>query len=107
LPYELDGDAPRADVVFGDDPIHTPEWVREEVRRIVTAAGYTFGVNRPFAGTVVPLSMYGDRRVTSFMLEINRATYMDEEKTVRGKGFEQVRSLIREIAEAVSKAIWK
>lgn len=102
LPYELDGDAPRADVVFGDDPIHTPEWVREEVRRLVTAAGYTFGINRPFAGTVVPLSMQGDTRVTSFMLEINRATYMNEATTSRNEGFARVRALIREIAEMVA-----
>ena len=102
LPYELDGDAPRADVVFGDDPIHTPEWVREDIRRLVTAAGYTFGVNRPFAGTVVPLSMYGDTRVTSFMLEINRATYMNEATTTRSEGFALMRELIRDIARVVA-----
>ena len=104
LPYELYGDSPRADVVFGDDPIHTPEWVRDEVRRIVTSAGYTFGLNRPFAGTVVPLSLYGDTRVTSFMLEINRVTYMDEATTTRGEGFPRMKALVREIAEVVSKA---
>jgi N-formylglutamate amidohydrolase len=101
LPYELDGDASRADVVFGDDPIHTPGWVRDEVQRIVTGAGYTFGLNRPFAGTVVPLSMYGDTRVTSFMLEINRATYMNEETTTRNSGFDRMRELVREVVEVV------
>jgi N-formylglutamate amidohydrolase len=104
LPYELYGDSSRPDVVLGDDSTHTPGWVRDEIQRLVTEAGYSFGLNRPFAGTIVPLSMYGDTRVISFMLEINRATYMDEEKTARREGFERMRTLIREITEAVSKA---
>ena len=102
LAYELDADAPRADVVFGDDPIHTPSWVREEVERLTKAAGYSFGVNRPFAGTVVPLPLYGDTRVTSFMLEINRATYMDEERTARSAGFPRMRALISEIVRCIT-----
>ena len=102
LAYELDADAPRADVVFGDDPIHTPSWVREEVQRLTKAAGYSFGVNRPFAGTVVPLPLYGDTRVTSFMLEINRATYMDEERTARSAGFPRMRALISEIVRCIT-----
>ena len=104
LPYELYGDSSRPDVVLGDDSTHTPAWVRDEVQRLVTQAGYSFGLNRPFAGTIVPLPMYGDTRVVSFMLEINRATYMDEERTARNEGFERMRALIREIAETVSKA---
>jgi hypothetical protein len=50
------------------------------VRRLVTQAGYSFGLNRPFAAAIVPLSMYGDTRVKLLRLEINRATHMDEEK---------------------------
>jgi N-formylglutamate deformylase len=102
LPYEIYGDSPRADVVFGDDPIHTPAWIREEVRRLVTSAGYSFGLNRPFAGTVVPLPLYGDTRVSSVMLEINRATYMNEITTTRSSGFSQMRSLIGEIVKVVA-----
>jgi len=102
LPYELFGDSTRADVVFGDDPIHTPPWIREEVRRLVTSAGYTFGLNRPFAGTVVPLPLYGDTRVSSFMLEINRATYMNEITTTRSSGFSRMRALIGEIVKVVA-----
>ena len=102
LPYELYGDTSRPDVVLGDDSTHTPAWVRDEVQRLVTRAGYSFGLNSPFAGTIVPLSMYGDTRVTSFMLEINRATYMHEGTTTRSEGFPHMRSLVREIVETVA-----
>jgi N-formylglutamate deformylase len=97
LPYELYADAPRPDVVLGDDSTHTPAWLGIEIERLVKRAGYSFGLNRPFAGTIVPLSFYGDTRVTSFMLEINRATYMDEVTTTRVKGFSRMRALIEEI----------
>ena len=103
LAYELDAEAPRADVVCGDDPLHTPPWVREEIERLTIAAGYSFGVNRPFAGTVVPLPLYGDTRVTSFMLEINRATYMDEQKTTRHEGLAKMQALISEIVTCVTE----
>ena len=103
LAYELDGYAPRADVVFGDDPLHTPSWVRDEVERLTKAAGYSFGVNRPFAGTVVPLPLYGDTRVTSCMLEINRANYMDEHSTTRHAGLEKMQALISAIVTRIAE----
>jgi N-formylglutamate amidohydrolase len=103
LPYELDGDAPRADVVFGEDSLHTPAWIRHEVERLTKAAGYSFGVNRPFAGTVVPLQLYGDTRIASCMLEINRATYMDEGTTTRNAGLARMQALISEIVTCIAE----
>ena len=97
LPYELYADVPRPDLVLGDDSTHTPAWLGIEIERLVKRAGYSFGLNRPFAGTIVPLSFYGDTRVTSLMLEINRATYMDEVTTTRLQGFSRMRALIEEI----------
>lgn len=98
LPYELYGDAPRPDVVFGDDPTHTPAWTHDEVSRLSREAGYSFGVNRPFAGTVVPLPFYGDTRVSSFMLEINRRTYMNEKNTAPHEGMERMKAFLGELA---------
>lgn len=103
LPYELDGDAPRPDVVFGDDPLHTPDWIRDEVSRLTREAGYSYGLNRPFAGTVVPLPFYGEKRVSSFMLEINRRTYMNERTTTPHEGMSRIHNLIREIARSLAE----
>jgi len=105
LPYELYGDTPRADVVLGGDSIHTPAWIRERVERLVKDAGYTYGLNQPFAGTVVPLSFYGDARVSAFMLEIKRSTYMDERATAKHSGFERMRSLIGGVAELLAREV--
>lgn len=99
LPYEIDGNGERLDVVLGTDPHHTPEPLIEQIRALTLAAGYTFGINKPFAGTVVPFSLYRDKRVTAFMLEINRRTYMNETTTAPHSGFNRMQSLIHAIAE--------
>ena len=106
LPYELDPEADRADFVFGDDPSHTPQGLIESARQVVEAAGYSFGLNRPFAGTVVPLGLYGDSRVISFMIEINRKTYMDEQSTSRNEGFEATQRVIGALVQRVLAGAW-
>lgn len=105
LPYELFGDVPRPDVVLGDDATHTPAWIVEGISRLTTEAGYTFGVNGPFAGTVVPSALYGDTRVSCFMLEINRRTYMDELTTTTNQGLAPMQRLIGEIAQLLARGV--
>jgi N-formylglutamate deformylase len=104
LPYEIDGASERPDFVLGTDSIHTPEWVSETIGTLVKQAGYSFGFNHPFAGTIVPLAMYGDARVISCMFEINRKTYMDETSTTRHAGFERMKSLIGSIVSSLQDA---
>ena len=102
LPYELYGDLPRPDVVLGDDSIHTPAWISEEIARLTKEAGYSYGLNGPFAGTIVPLEFYGDQRVSSFMLEINRRTYMNEVTTKPHEGFASMQRLMGAIGEQLA-----
>lgn len=81
LPYEMHRRDDRPEICLGTDAFHTPEWMVKEVSDILKegSAGYTVGINEPFAGTYVPLDFYGrDERVQSIMLEIRRDTYMDE-----------------------------
>ncbi len=56
--------------VNGDGPV--------EAKRIIDlfrAKGYSVKVNEPFAGSLVPLRFIQDRRVSSFMIELNRRIY--------------------------------
>ncbi|MFO0417295.1 MAG: N-formylglutamate amidohydrolase [Pseudomonadota bacterium] len=101
LPYELDGNAARPDIIVGTDSFHTSSAVVMAVERIALSCGYSFGVDRPFAGTVVPNGVYRDPRITAFMLEIKRSTYMNELASKRSKGFEEMRACIRAITRAV------
>jgi len=103
LPYEIDGESERPDFVLGTDPHHTPKWIADTIGSLAQEAGYSFGLNRPFAGTIVPLPLYKDPRVTSFMVEINRKTYMNEEVTTRAAGFSKMQNLIGVIVGAVQQ----
>lgn len=49
------------------------------VHTFFTDRGFSVGVNRPFAGALVPNAYYGqDQRVQSVMIEVRRDLYMDE-----------------------------
>jgi len=79
LPFELDQDPDRAEICIGTDAFHTPPWVEAIFISVFRQAGFTVACNRPFAGALVPLEHYRrESRVASIMVEINRATYLDE-----------------------------
>jgi N-formylglutamate amidohydrolase len=79
LPAEPDQDPGRPDVCLGTDRFHTPDPLVEALRTAFADEGFRVAVDRPFAGTLVPLRWYGsDRRVASVMLEVRRGLYMDE-----------------------------
>jgi N-formylglutamate deformylase len=85
LPYELDQTSERADICLGTDSFHTPLLIRDAIVAAAEGEGYSFAVDAPFAGALVPLSAYRkDRRVLSVMIEVNRRLYMDEESGLKG-----------------------
>jgi N-formylglutamate amidohydrolase len=56
------------------------------------------GVNRPFAGALVPNAFYGgDARVQSVMIEVRRDLYMDERTGSRLSRFAEVRRVLIEL----------
>ena len=92
LPYEKDGTRPG--FCIGTDPVHTPPDMAEALVRSLRQAGFSVAVNRPFAGTIVPLRYYGkEPRVRSVMIEVNRGLYLQGEE--KGAGFDEVRRVIR------------
>jgi N-formylglutamate amidohydrolase len=105
LPYELHGDSERPDIVLGTDTFHTPQAVIALIEDVVQKAGYSFGLDRPFAGTYVPLPMYKDPRVVAFMLEINRGAYMDETSTAKHEGFAKIEAVIGHIVEQLQDIV--
>lgn len=103
LPYELTPDAFRPQICLGTDSIHTPIPLQRNIEESIRKRKWSYACNTPFAGTIVPLSRYGDPRVRSVMLEINRALYMNEKTTSRLTEFKEVQGWVEEIArEAVS-----
>ena len=79
LPYEPDQELNRPDFCIGTDPFHTPKQLSDLTMDYLRKEGFSVSMNRPYAGSLVPMKYYGkDRRVCSIMIEINRRLYMDE-----------------------------
>jgi N-formylglutamate amidohydrolase len=95
LPYELDQSIDRPDICIGTDPFHTPNGLIALIRSFCEANGVTIAINKPFAGTYVPLMYLGkDKRVSSIMVEVNRSLYMDERTGDRSNRFSQTKNMI-------------
>lgn len=85
LPYERlhHPDAARPECCIGVDPIHTPGTLQDAALTAFAPLGEV-GVNKPFAGTYVPLAFYSvrDARVSSVMVELRRDTYLEADNGI-------------------------
>ena len=103
LAHEPDQTPERPDICIGTDPFHTPASLSTALMRLTEAAGYSVRVNSPFAGALVPASVYKqDKRVQAVMIEVNRRLYMDEDTGERLPGFERVSRFIGRLLEAAA-----
>lgn len=76
LPYE-DPELARPEICLGSDDFHTPPAVLDCMRQVFEDAGYSVGVNAPFAGALVPMAHFRkDQRVASIMIEVRRDLYI-------------------------------
>ena len=110
LPYEPDQSFDRPDVCIGTDSFHTPEWLRDEARRLFEASGFRVAIDRPYAGALVPGSYFRrTEKVLALMVEVNRSLYMDESSGQRRSDFEtqagRIRSVLRSLIEEFRKKV--
>jgi len=105
LPCDLDQSPVRPDICIGTDAFHTPEWLPQMATDAFRSLGRRVEPNRPYAGTIVPMSFYRkDARVHSIMVEVNRSLYMDEDTGERSAGFGEVHSKIQSALAAIIAA---
>jgi N-formylglutamate amidohydrolase len=97
MPTQVDfGDPP--EIGIGTDAMHTSAALADVVHTFFTDRGFRVGVNRPFAGALVPNAYYGrDQRVQSVMIEVRRDLYMDERTGERLPGFAHVQRVLIEL----------
>ena len=102
LPYELDQSINRPDICIGTDPFHTPKELITLVMSSCKANEIKTAINKPFAGTYVPLMYFGkDKRVSSIMVEVNRSLYMNEKTGDRSNRFSQTKKIIDYLVKKV------
>lgn len=95
LPCDLDQTTPRPEICLGSDAFHTPFELLNQMRNAFESKFSSVAINRPYAGSIVPLWAYEQEpRVTSIMIEIRRDLYMDELTGAKSDHFDEVRGRI-------------
>jgi len=88
----------RPDICLGVDGFHTSGALVTRLEETFRLRGFSVEINRPYAGTIVPLKYYGgDHRVQSIMIEINRKLYMHEPTGEKLANFAKLQQTISEI----------
>jgi N-formylglutamate deformylase len=106
LPYELDQGADRPDFCIGTDAFHTPDALRDAAMSALRAAGFSVAIDRPFAGTIVPMARFrSDASLSSIMIEVNRRLYMNEETGARLASFSRVRDVLTRLVQTLHGAM--
>lgn len=104
LTYEPDQNPERPDICIGTDEYHTPQELSGFVADYFEKYGYTVAINRPFAGTILPMKYYRkDPRVKSLMIEINRRLYMDADGKII-PGYAEVKKAISDCLEIMRES---
>jgi N-formylglutamate deformylase len=85
---DLDKNPVRPDFNIGTDSFHTPQKLIDLSIAFFAEKGFSLGVDWPYKGSIVPLDHYQkDKRVSTIMLEINRALYLEEPTNLKSKKY--------------------
>ena len=108
LPYEPDQSLARPEICIGTNgALQTPPWLVDTFARHARNAGYSVGLDQPFAGAVVPLHLLNDPRALSVMLEIKRSTYLKADLSTLAPEAEQLKACITAIAAGLPPLLKK
>lgn len=101
------GSANRPDIVIGDRfgssaAAGLSLLIRDEFNK----RGFTVQMNRPYAGGYIT-EHYGqpDRAIHAIQLEINRGLYLDEKTLQPARGFNELKSTLSDIAQALFQIV--
>ncbi len=93
----------RPDICLGTDSFHTPIELMEYLHNYFEKEGLMIAINKPFAGTMVPLKFYHkDKRVKSIMIEVNRKLYLDK-NFEKNENFVKIKQLIHNTLKNINQ----
>lgn len=94
---DIDQDPQRPDFNLGTDAFHTSPELANLAEQFFVERGFTVEINRPYAGTLVPMRWYNnDKRVQSLMLEVNRRLYLKPGTNEKCSNFKRVHGIVQE-----------
>jgi N-formylglutamate amidohydrolase len=88
-PYEPDQTSTRPEICLGTDDFHSPKDLTNIAVDAFKSQGFGVDLNRPFAGSLVPMRYYQTNwKVWSIMVEVRRDLYMDERTGLKNSSFQ-------------------
>lgn len=78
LDYEITHNTKRPDICLGVNDMSASANLIRFWEKECLQWGFSFEVNEPFGGALIPGSINGKPRVLGFMIELNRRTYLDQ-----------------------------
>lgn len=104
LNRDLDKNPNRPDFNIGTDPFHTPQKLIDISIAFFKNKSYTFGIDWPYKGTIVPMEFYQtNKNVHSIMLEINRKLYLKEDSNEKSESYEENKGVVKEYINEVKR----
>lgn len=108
LKRDLDQRSERPDFNIGTDAFHTPEELIDYSVAFFKDAGYSLGVDWPYAGAIVPMEHYHKNAdVHSIMLEINRALYLKEPGNEKSEQYEQIKAVTQAYVQGLKAVFFR
>jgi len=106
LKRDLDKNPNRPDFNIGTDSFHTTKELIDLSVSFFKKAGYTLGIDWPYTGSIVPLEHYKkNKNVSSIMLEINRALYLNEPTNQKSETYYQIKQIASEYIQTIKNSI--
>ena len=106
LKRDLDKNPKRPDFNIGTDAFHTPKELIDLSVSFFENAGYTLGIDWPYKGSIVPLEHYQkNKNVSTIMLEINRALYLNEPTNQKSETYSQIKQITSEYIRTIKNSL--
>jgi N-formylglutamate amidohydrolase len=106
LKRDLDKNPKRPDFNIGTDSYHTPKELIDLSISFFKKAEYTLGIDWPYKGSIVPLEYYQkNKNVSTIMLEINRALYLNEPTNQKSETYSQIKQITGEYIRTIKNSL--
>lgn len=83
LKYELHKGLKRPDICIGINNFHMDDKLKYEILYIIDKFGFSYEINQPFIGSLIPSDFINDSRVKGVMIEIKKSIMEAEFQKIR------------------------
>lgn len=105
LPYEPEQKNDRPDFCVGTVRGHSDGELVKAAIDILQSSDCTVALNYPYAGSILPVKHWNDRRVQTIMIEINRSLYQKNGSFEAVSDYHHIKNKINTLLEALAECL--